>query len=202
MREVANQQADTVTAAKRVLSIARLAMARSREACSFWRWMWIAQMSFGLTGGFWPTSFPLFHASCLLMAALTDFLLVDRSLILRHTWRRQRSGSKLAAWTATATIGISTVIAAMLSQTRRGRRRAQGVGKVSIAAKEAGEAGRSITQIREGWGRVVPVSDDISSALKEQRFASELIAKQGLEGLRLAEAETTLRPDARQMSQA
>lgn len=78
----------------------------------------------------------------------------------------------------------------------------QVVGKVSIAAKEAGEAGRSITQIREGWGRVVPVSGDISSALKEQRFASELIAKRGLKGLRLAEAETTLRPDARQMRQA
>ena len=52
----------------------------------------------------------------------------------------------------------------------------QGVGKVSIAAEGADEAGRSITQIREGSGCVVGISDDISSALKEQRFASELIA--------------------------
>lgn len=77
--------------------------------------MWIAQMPFGLTGGFWQTSFPLFHASCLLMAALTDSLLVDRNVILRHTWRRQLSASKLAEWTATASTGIATVIAATQS---------------------------------------------------------------------------------------
>jgi hypothetical protein len=47
------------------------------------------------------------------------------------------------------------------------------VGKVSIAAEGAGEAGRSITQIREGSGCVVGVSDDISSALKEQRTAGD-----------------------------
>lgn len=49
---------------------------------------------------------------------------------------------------------------------------------------------------------MVGISDNISSALKEQRFASELIAKQGLEGLPLAKADTTLRPDSRPMSQA
>ncbi len=78
----------------------------------------------------------------------------------------------------------------------------QVVGKVSIAAAGAGGPGRSITQICEGSGCVVAVSDDISSALKEQRFASELIAKQGLEGLPFAKPQTTLRPDARQMRQA
>ncbi len=95
--------------------IARLNMARSGKACSFWMWMWIAQMSFGLTGGFLPTSFPLFQASRLLMASLTDSLLVDRSVIRHHTWRRQLSSSKLAGWTATATTGIATVIAATQS---------------------------------------------------------------------------------------
>ena len=78
----------------------------------------------------------------------------------------------------------------------------QGVGKVFSAAAGAGEARRSITQIREASGCVVGISDNISSALKEQRFASELIAKQGLEGLPLAKPETTLRPNGRQMSQA
>lgn len=115
MREVVNAQADTVTAPKLVLSIAKWNMARSRKACSSWRWMRIAQMSFGFTGGFWPTSFPLFPTSCLLMAFLTDSLLIDRSLILRHTWRRQLSPSKLAEWTATAATGITTVIAATQS---------------------------------------------------------------------------------------
>ena len=141
MREVVNVQADKIAAAELALAMVKLNMARSRTAGAFCRWMRIAKMSFGLTGGFWPTSFLLFQTSRLLMASITDFLLVDRSLILRHTWRRQRSGSKLAGWTATT--GISTVIAAMQSQTRRGRRRAQGVGKVSIAAEGAGDAGRS-----------------------------------------------------------
>ncbi len=77
--------------------------------------MWIAQMSFGLTGGFLPTSFPLFQASRLLMASLTDSLLVDRNVNLRHTWRRQLSASKLAEWTAMASTGIATVIAATQS---------------------------------------------------------------------------------------
>ena len=143
MREVVNVQADKIAAAELALAMVKLNMARSRTAGAFCRWMRIAKMSFGLTGGFWPTSFLLFQTSRLLMASITDSLLVDRSLILRHTWRRQRSGSKLAEWTATATTGISTVIAAMQSQTRRGRRRAQGVGKVSIAAEGAGDAGRS-----------------------------------------------------------
>jgi len=75
-------------------------------------------------------------------------------------------------------------------------------GKDSIAAAGAGGAGRSITQICEGSRCVVGAPDDISSALKEQRFASELIAKQGLEGLRLAKGEATRRPDAHQVSQA
>jgi len=50
-------------------------------------------------------------------------------------------------------------------------------------------------------GGVLGISDDISSALEEQGFASELIARQGLEGLPLAKTETTLRPEGRPMSQ-
>lgn len=39
----------------------------------------MAQMSLGLSGGFWPTSFPLFQASRLLMISIFDSLAVDRS---------------------------------------------------------------------------------------------------------------------------
>jgi hypothetical protein len=62
-----------------LLSIARLNMARPRTACSFWRWMPIAQMSLGLSGAFCPTNFPLFHASrcgCSRVSMIGSLLLI------------------------------------------------------------------------------------------------------------------------------
>ena len=46
-----------------LLSIAKLNMARSRTARRFCRWIRMAQMPFGFSGGFWPMSLPLFQAS-------------------------------------------------------------------------------------------------------------------------------------------
>src|SRR5688572_7861831 len=66
-----------------LLSMAKLNIARSRTACTFWRWMRMAQMSFGLRGGFWPTSVPLFHDSRWLIASMTQTpFVVDGSLIV------------------------------------------------------------------------------------------------------------------------
>ena len=42
----------------------------------------MAQMSFGLSGGFWPTSYPLFQASRLLTVSISYSLVIDRSLIV------------------------------------------------------------------------------------------------------------------------
>lgn len=52
----------------------------------------MAQMSFGLRGGFWLTSLPLFQASRLWMVIMTDSLVVDRSLIVRRMRERHLRG--------------------------------------------------------------------------------------------------------------
>jgi hypothetical protein len=45
-------------------------------------------ISFGFSGGFWPTRFPLFQALRFAFASMTDSLVVDRSLIapLQDAW--------------------------------------------------------------------------------------------------------------------
>lgn len=50
-------------------------------AFAFCRRIRIVPMSFGLRGGFWPTSVPLFQALHFSIASITGFLVVDRSLI-------------------------------------------------------------------------------------------------------------------------
>src|SRR5687767_12064973 len=80
MSNVADAQAHEIAAAKLAVD-GQVDIASSRTACAFWRWMRMAQMSFGLRGGFWPTSFPLFHDSCLLIASMADSFAVDGSLI-------------------------------------------------------------------------------------------------------------------------
>ena len=42
----------------------------------------MAQMSFGLRGGFCPTSLPLFQGSRVCAASMSDSFVVDRSLIV------------------------------------------------------------------------------------------------------------------------
>jgi len=85
---------------------------------------------------------------------------------------------KLAERTALSTKEVADVIAAIQTETH------QAVGDMSrIAAQvtenaeSARQAGGAIIEIREGSERVVDVSSDIATALKEQSSASELIAK-------------------------
>ncbi|MBK1680473.1 methyl-accepting chemotaxis protein [Rhodocyclus tenuis] len=86
---------------------------------------------------------------------------------------------QLAERTTSATAEIGTVISAIQSQTRSAvddmHRVVDQVGSNAEGARAAGE---SIVHIREGSLRVVDVSSDIATALKEQSAASELIAKQ------------------------
>lgn len=51
--------------------------------------MRIAQMSFGFSGGLWPTIFPLFQDSRFVQVSITDSLVVDRSRIFLFAaqWR-------------------------------------------------------------------------------------------------------------------
>ena len=86
---------------------------------------------------------------------------------------------KLAERTSTATQEIATVIGAIQGETRNAMDDMHRVvEQVSANANGARQAGESIVKIRDGSVRVVDVSADIASALKEQSSASELIAKQ------------------------
>ena len=51
--------------AGRVLSVAAQegGMVEAGQVLATWRWIRIAQMSFGFKGGFWPASLPLFQDS-------------------------------------------------------------------------------------------------------------------------------------------
>ena len=60
-----------------------------RTAWLFCKCIRIAQISLGLRGGFWPTSFPLFQASRFGLVSMTNSLVVDRSLIV-HLRRPHR----------------------------------------------------------------------------------------------------------------
>ena len=55
----------TISDPRSLLSIARLNIARSRYLSLSWRRIRIAHISFSLSGGFSPTSFPLFHGTAL-----------------------------------------------------------------------------------------------------------------------------------------
>jgi hypothetical protein len=43
-------------------------------------------MFFGLRGGFWLTSYPLFQALCLLLVSMMDSFAVDRRHHVRSVW--------------------------------------------------------------------------------------------------------------------
>jgi methyl-accepting chemotaxis protein len=86
---------------------------------------------------------------------------------------------KLAERTTKSTTEIAAVIAAIQGETRNAvSDMHQVVSQVSNNAEGARLAGESIAQIRESSTRVVDVSSDIATALKEQSSANELIAKQ------------------------
>ena len=108
---------------------------------------------------------------------------------------------KLAERTATATTEIASVIGAIQSETRRAVDDMHHiVERVGSAAKVAREAGEAIVHIQEGSQRVVEVSSDISTALKEQSSASELIAKQVEVIAAMSEENTNAMNEARESS--
>src|SRR5574343_1793769 len=67
--------------------------------------MRMAQMSLGLSGGFWPTSFPLFQASRLLMVSIFDSLVFDRS----HMFCLHENGCCGGGWLVRANGQLRTV---------------------------------------------------------------------------------------------
>jgi methyl-accepting chemotaxis protein len=86
---------------------------------------------------------------------------------------------KLAERTSKATTEIATVITAIQGETQSAvTNMHQVVSQVGSNAEGARAAGESITRIRESSIRVLDVSSDIATALKEQSSANELIAKQ------------------------
>lgn len=86
---------------------------------------------------------------------------------------------KLAERTTTSTKEVAEVISAIQGETRNAvHDMHRVVGQVTANAESARQAGESIVLIREGSGRVLDVSSDIATALKEQSSASEVIAKQ------------------------
>jgi methyl-accepting chemotaxis protein len=85
---------------------------------------------------------------------------------------------KLAERTANSTREISAMLASIQECTRIAvSSMDQGVSKVSSGKDLANQAGLSIEKIRDNSIRVVREVNDISTALREQRTASEDIAK-------------------------
>lgn len=86
---------------------------------------------------------------------------------------------KLAERTSRATTEIATVITAIQGETQSAvTDMHQVVSQVGNNADGARAAGEAIARIRESSVRVLGVSSDIATALKEQSSANELIAKQ------------------------
>ena len=86
---------------------------------------------------------------------------------------------KLAERTTISTAEIAGVITAIQGETRNAvADMHRVVEQVTTNAGSARKAGESIVHIRESSVRVVAVSADIATALKEQSTASDLIAKQ------------------------
>jgi methyl-accepting chemotaxis protein len=108
---------------------------------------------------------------------------------------------KLAERTSKATTEIAEVIAAIQGDTRSAVNDMHlVVDQVGSNAEGARQAGESIIQIRESSIRVLDVSSDIATALKEQSLANELIAKQVERIASMSEENTAAMNNARQAS--
>ena len=108
---------------------------------------------------------------------------------------------KLAERTTKSTTEIAAVIAAIQTETRSAvNNMHQVVDQVGNNAEGARQAGVSITQIRESSNRVLDVSSDIATALKEQSAANELIAKQVEVIASMSEENTAAMSEAKQAS--
>ena len=108
---------------------------------------------------------------------------------------------KLAERTTKSTTEIAAVIAAIQGETRSAvNDMHQVVDQVGNNAEGARQAGGAITQIRESSIRVLDVSSDIATALKEQSTANELIAKQVEVIASMSEENTAAMNEAKQAS--
>lgn len=108
---------------------------------------------------------------------------------------------KLAERTSKATTEIATVIAAIQDETQSAvNDMHQVVAQVGNNAEGARRAGESITRIRESSVSVLNVSSDITTALKEQSSANDLIARQVEVIASMSEENTAAMNEARQAS--
>ena len=107
----------------------------------------------------------------------------------------------LAERTTISTKEIAGVISAIQTETHNAvDDMHRVVDQVTNNAKSARKAGDSIVQIREGSVRVVEVSSDIATALKEQSTASDLIAKQVEVISSMSEENTSAMAEAKEAS--
>ena len=67
------------------------------DVMCIWRWNRMGQISFALSGGFWPTSLPSFQDSRVWSVSMSGSLVVDGSLIVSPSRRRPLSGARLDA---------------------------------------------------------------------------------------------------------
>ncbi|MEI7611568.1 MAG: methyl-accepting chemotaxis protein [Betaproteobacteria bacterium] len=110
---------------------------------------------------------------------------------------------KLAERTTLSTKEVADVISAIQNETRHAVADMSLIAiQVTKNAESAQQAGDSIIQIREGSDRVVEVSSDIATALKEQSTASEMIAKQVEVIASMSEENTAAMSEARKASEA
>jgi len=108
---------------------------------------------------------------------------------------------KLAERTSSSTKEIADVIAAIQNETRNAvDDMHRVVDQVTVNAQSARQAGESIVLIREGSLRVVDVSSDIATALRQQSSASELIAKEVEVISSMSEENTSAMGEARDAS--
>ena len=109
---------------------------------------------------------------------------------------------KLAERTTTSTKQVADVISAIQNETRHAVNDMHRiVEQVTTNAESARQAGESIIQIREGSSRVVAVSAEIDTALKEQSSASELISKKVEVIASMSEENTSAMSEARDASE-
>ena len=110
---------------------------------------------------------------------------------------------KLAERTTTATKEIASVITAIQGETRNAVGEMHGiVGQVTANAEAARAAGEAIGGIREGSARVVDVTSDIATALREQSIASDTIARQVELIASKSEENATAMGEAREASES
>ena len=108
---------------------------------------------------------------------------------------------KLAERTSRATQEIDTVISAVQHETQRAVDNMLKMSRRAIAnAEEARHAGESIIQIRDESERVVYVSSEIATALKEQTTATDLIANQIERIASMSEGNTAVTGEAKAVS--